>query len=124
MPVVRAATGVGTRPLSAIPFPDGARSRCGSASRRRCDQPTTPCSNAPSLAGCQAAELVPIAPPAAGDGAVVQDEREVRIAPDGETVAFSQIRRRADGDTAIVAVVGRLRQADDGTTYEVDDRGR
>jgi hypothetical protein len=117
-----AAAGSDAALLKPIPFPDGARVavRVGEQTPLRpADHAVLECT--PSLADCQAAELVPIAPPAAGDDAVVQDEREVRIAPDGETVAFSQIRRRADGDNAIVAVVGRLRRADDGTTYEVDD---
>ena len=95
----------------------GAGRRADAAATSR----TTPCSNAPLLADCQAAELVPIAPPAAGDGAVVQDEArgadragrgDRGVQPD-PAPGRRRHRHRRRGR--------RLRRADDGTTYEVDD---
>jgi hypothetical protein len=75
----------------------------------------------PSVADCRSASLVPLVPPAVRDGAVVQDQRELRISPDGRTVALSQVRRRPDGDNALVAVVGRLRRTDDARAYEITE---
>ena len=116
-----AATGSDAALLKAIPFADGERVavRVGEQSPLQpADHAVLECT--PSVADCESAELVPIVPPAADDPAVVQDQREVRISPDGETVGFTQVRRRPDGDNAFVAVVGRLRRADDGSAYEVD----
>jgi hypothetical protein len=108
--------------LKALPFPDGERLavRVGEQSPvQPADHGVLEC--APSVADCRTATLVPVAPPAAGNGAVVQDQRELRIAPDGETVGLSQVRRRPGGDNAIVAVVGRLHRRADGSAYEIDD---
>lgn len=73
----------------------------------------------PSVARCDDAELVPLVPPAAADPAVVQDQRELRLAPDGEHVGISQVRSSADGEAALVAIVARLRRT--ATAYELDD---
>jgi hypothetical protein len=106
--------------LKPLPFRDGTRVavRVGEQS------PLQPAGHAvlectPSTADCRSAALVPITVPAAGDASVVQGQRELRLSPDGQTVAFSQVRRRPGGDNAFVAVVGRLRRAGDGTAYEV-----
>jgi len=110
--------------LKPLPFPDGERVlvRVGEQSPiRPSDHGVLECT--PSVAECSIARLVPISPPAAGDSVVVQDERELRLAPDGETIGLSQVRRRSDGDAAIVSIVGRLRReggATDGR-YVVDD---
>ncbi len=109
--------------LKAIPFADGRRV----AVRVGEQTPLAPADHAvlectPSIRDCRTAELVPITPPAAGDANVVQDQREVRVAPDGETIALSQVRRRPDGENAFVTIVGQLRRpAADGATYEVAD---
>lgn len=73
----------------------------------------------PSVADCTDAELVPIEVPDTGDEAVVQPQREFRIAPDGETVGFTQVRKGADGAERFVSIVGMLRRAED--RYVVDD---
>jgi hypothetical protein len=106
--------------LKAIPFADGRRIlvRVGEQSPvRPADHGILECT--PSVAGCRSAELVPLAPPSADDPLVTQDQREVRVAPDGETVALSQVRRTADGEAGFVAIVGRLRRT--GDAYQVDD---
>lgn len=118
----RAADAEGGAPLlKAIPFPDGRRVavRVGEQSPvKAADHAVLECT--PSVADCRSARLVPLIPPAAGDPAVVQDQRELRIAPDGDTVAISQVRRRPDGDNALVAVVGQLARTRDGSAYEID----
>ena len=73
----------------------------------------------PSVADCADAELVPIEVPATGDDALVQPQREFRIAPDGETVGFTQVRTDAAGGERFTAIVGRLQRDDD--RYVVDD---
>jgi hypothetical protein len=73
----------------------------------------------PSVADCADAELVPIEAPATGDDAVVQPQREFRIAPDGQTVGFTQVRTDGDGAERFVSIVGTLRRLDD--RYVVDD---
>lgn len=106
--------------LKPLPFPDGQRIavRVGEQSPLQpADHAILECT--PSVADCRSATLVPLLPPAAGDDAVVQDQRELRIAPDGRTVALSQVRRRPDGDNALVAVVGHLQRTDDGSAYEI-----
>ena len=109
--------------LKPIPFADGRRIlvRVGEQSPlRAADHGVLEC--APSVDECTSAHLVPIVPPAADDPGVVQDQRELRVARDGETVGLSQVRRRADGDSALVAIVGRLqREGGDGpeARYEV-----
>jgi hypothetical protein len=62
----------------------------------------------PSVSNCSSATVVPIDPPAATDTNLVQDQRELRIAPDGVHVALSQIRRTASGQQTGVGIVGRL----------------
>ena len=121
-----AATGVDRAAplLKPLPFPDGVRVlvRIGEQS------PIRPSNHGvlecfPSVAECASARLVPIDPPAAGDPSVVQDERELRLAPDGQTIGLTQVRRRADGDSALVSIVGRLRRegGDADGRYVVDD---
>jgi hypothetical protein len=108
--------------LKALPFPDGERIavRVGEQSPvQPADHAVIECT--PSVADCRSASLVPLAPPAVGDDAVVQDQRELRIAPDGRTVGLSQVRRRPDGDNALVAVVGSLRRTDDARAYEITE---
>jgi hypothetical protein len=108
--------------LKPLPFPDGERIavRVGEQSPvQPADHAVIECT--PSVADCRSASLVPVVPPAAGDDAVVQDQRELRIAPDGRTVALSQVRRRPDGDNAFVAVVGRLRRTADARAYEITE---
>ncbi|MCB0970294.1 MAG: hypothetical protein KDA97_02070, partial [Acidimicrobiales bacterium] len=74
---------------------------------------------APSVADCATATLVPIEVPATDDEALRQPQREFRIAPDGETVGFTQVRADAEGAERFVAIVGHLRREDD--RYVVDD---
>jgi hypothetical protein len=74
---------------------------------------------APSVASCDRAELVPLVPPAATDPAVTQDQRELRLAPDGEHVGISQVRTSTTGENTLVAIVGKLRRT--ATTYELDE---
>jgi hypothetical protein len=73
---------------------------------------------APAVTRCERAVLVPLVIPAAGDAVVVQDQREVRVAPDGRHVGFTQVRLASDGEQAMVAVVARLRRT--ATAYELD----
>jgi hypothetical protein len=73
---------------------------------------------APSVAQCDHAELVRFVPPAAHDPAVVQDQRELRLAPDGQHAGLSQVRTSDSGEATLVALVGRLRRTP--TTYELD----
>jgi hypothetical protein len=73
----------------------------------------------PDVARCDEAELVPLVPPAATDPAVVQDQRELRLAPDGEHVGLSQVRKNTAGEATLMAIVARLRRT--ATTYELDD---
>jgi hypothetical protein len=62
----------------------------------------------PSVLRCDRAAVTPIAAPAAADPGVEQDQRELRIAPDGEHVALTQIRRTAHGRSQGIGIVGRL----------------
>lgn len=73
----------------------------------------------PSVSSCDAATLVPIEVPHADDAAVVQPQREFRIAPDGQTVGFTQVRTDAEGGERFTSIVGRLRRAED--RYVIDD---
>lgn len=73
----------------------------------------------PHVARCDEAELVPLVPPTATDPAVVQDQRELRLAPDGEHVGLSQVRKNTAGEATLVAIVARLRRT--AATYELDD---
>jgi len=74
---------------------------------------------APSVLRCDSVTVTPIAVPAATDPGVQQDQREMRVAPDGEHVAFTQVRRTAGGRSDGVGVVGRLVRGDSG--YAIDD---
>ncbi|MEZ5180326.1 MAG: hypothetical protein R2702_00350 [Acidimicrobiales bacterium] len=106
--------------LKSIPFPDGNRVlvRVGEQTPvTNSDHAVLECT--PSVADCASAELVPIEIPSADDPAVQQPQRELRLSPDGVTVAFSQVRTAADGATAFVASVGQLRRTDD--RYVIDD---
>lgn len=72
---------------------------------------------APSVAQCTSAALLPIEIPT--DDHVVQAQRELRAAPDGEHVGFTQVRRNTRGAETFVAVVARLVR--EGDHYLVDD---
>jgi hypothetical protein len=73
----------------------------------------------PSVAQCDQVELVPLVPPAATDPAVTQDQRELRLAPDGVHVGISQVRTSTSGEDTLVAIVATLRRTP--TSYELDD---
>lgn len=106
--------GVWTGPdlLKPIPFPDGRRVlvRIGNQSfDTPADHGVVECT--PSVLDCRRAAVVPIVPPAAGDGNVDQDQREFRLAPDGRHVALSQVRRTPAGRPNGVGIVGELVRA-------------
>jgi hypothetical protein len=106
--------------LKPIAFADGERVivRVGNQNPlRAADHAILECR--PSVARCDEAELVPLVPPAAGDASVVQDQRELRVAPDGEHVGITQVRTTAAGEGVPVAIVARLRRTAD--AYELDD---
>jgi hypothetical protein len=63
-------------------------------------------------------QIVPVLIPA-GTGTVIDAQREMRIAPDGQHVGFSQIRLDTGNYAGIVPVVGRLQRTDAG--YQVVD---
>lgn len=73
----------------------------------------------PSVGDCAEAELVPIAIPPPGGAVVRQDQRELRIAPDGEHVGFTQVRATATGGSAMTAAVATLARTEGG--YELRD---
>jgi hypothetical protein len=73
----------------------------------------------PSVANCSSAAVVPIEIPSGTDPNVVQTQRELRIAPDGRHLAFTQIRRTAGGRQTGIAVVGRLVRS--ASSYVVDN---
>lgn len=62
----------------------------------------------PSVRRCDSASVVPVAVPHGDERTVAQDQREMRIAPDGRTVAFTQVRRSPAGQSEGLGVVGRL----------------
>jgi VCBS repeat-containing protein len=64
------------------------------------------------------AQLVPVAIPA-GTGTPIDAQREMRIAPDGVHVGFSQIRLGANNYAGIVPIVGKLNRTD--TEYQITD---
>ncbi len=106
--------------LKPIPFRDGRRVllRIGvQTPASAADHGVLEC--APSVHDCREAEIVPIVPASADDENVVQDQREFRPAPDGEHVAYSQMRTSASGSLVLVGVVGRLVRQDD--RYEVEN---
>jgi hypothetical protein len=106
--------------MKPFPFPDGRRIlvRIGNQ---------TPFTNgvhgvlecAPSVLDCQMAALVPIEIPASGDANLVQPQREFRVGPDDEHVAFTQVRNDADGNPQFVSIVGLLDRLTD--RYEIRD---
>jgi hypothetical protein len=73
----------------------------------------------PSVADCSQATVIPINAPSATDPSVVQDQREFRIAPDGQHVALTQIRQTASGHQTGIGIVGRLVRTSN--SYEVSD---
>lgn len=110
----------GAELLKPYPFRDGRRVlvRIGRQT------PATPAHHGvlectPTVLSCDSATVTPISSPVTGDANVEQDQRELRIAPDGEHVAFTQVRRTAHGRSDGVGAVGRLvRRAD---RYEIQD---
>jgi hypothetical protein len=68
---------------------------------------------APSVADCRTATVVPIEVPSTADSAVVQDQREFRIAPDNHHVAFTQVRKSRNGRQMGVGIFGKLVRAGD-----------
>lgn len=114
------APDVGEPLLKPIPFADGRRVavRVGNQNPlRAADHAILECS--PSVARCDDAELVPLVPPAADDATVTQDQRELRLAPDGEHIGLSQVRTSRSGEATLIATVGRLRRT--ANAYEVGD---
>ena len=106
--------------LKAIAFPDDQRLlvRVGEQSPiRNGTHAVIECT--PSVTDCDEATFSPIDAPATEDAAVQQPQREFRLAPDGVTVGFSQVRTAEDGSTAFVAAVGSLRRS--GSRYVLDD---
>ena len=73
---------------------------------------------APSVLRCDSVAVTPVAVPASSEPGVQQDQREMRIAPDGEHVAFTQVRNTPGGRSDGVGVVGRLVRGDSGYTIE------
>jgi hypothetical protein len=103
-----------------IAFPDGKRVmlRVGTQSViAAADHAILECT--PSVIDCQSVALLPIAIPAADDPAIIQDQREFRIAPDSVHVGFTQARQDTRGTTGLVSIVGALQRFDD--HYEVAD---
>ncbi|MDX2168014.1 MAG: hypothetical protein SF182_13150 [Deltaproteobacteria bacterium] len=113
--------GPGDPPLNKpIAFPDGKRVmlRVGTQSVvAAADHAVLECT--PSVVDCQSAALLPIVIPAADDPAIIQDQREFRVAPDNLHVGFTQARRDTRGTTGLVSIVGVLQRFDH--HYEVAD---
>jgi poly(3-hydroxybutyrate) depolymerase len=106
--------------LKPIPFPDNRRVliRVGEQNlAHAADHAVLEC--VPDVDNCAAAELVPIVIPPPGDAVVSQDQRELRVAPDGEHLGFTQVRETASGDGGFVAAVARLVRAEH--EYELSD---
>jgi hypothetical protein len=106
--------------LKPIAFADGERVavRVGNQSPvAAADHAVLEC--APSVADCDRAELVPLVAPAATDPSVQQDQRELRLAPDGVHVGISQVRTSSGGEPVLIAIVARLRRT--ATSYQLDD---
>jgi hypothetical protein len=116
-PIASAPGPILTKP---IPFSDGTRVmvRVGNQTPvSAADHAVLEC--APSVLDCQTPTLVPIEPPSATDPNVTQDQRELRPAPDGEHVGFTQVREAVDGEPTAVAIAGRLVRGAD--RYVVED---
>lgn len=62
---------------------------------------------------------MPLHFPDSEEGTTFQKGREVRMAPDGEHIAFTQIRATPTGEPGYLANVGTLRRSED--SYEIDD---
>jgi hypothetical protein len=106
--------------LKPLPFPDGRRIvlRVGEQNPgRAADHAVLECR--PSVAECDDAELVPIVIPPDDPAILRQDQRELKIAPDGRHVGFTQVRATAAGGSLLTAVVGILER--EGATYQVRD---
>lgn len=73
----------------------------------------------PSVLDCQTATILPIQLPALGDASLVQPQREFRVSPDGEHVAFTQVRNDPVGGQQFISVVGTLARFAD--HYDVVD---
>jgi hypothetical protein len=73
----------------------------------------------PDVGRCTDARLVPVVIPPPGDATVIQDQRELKVAPDGEHVAFTQVLATAIGEQAMTAVVATLHRA--AGRYELRD---
>lgn len=73
----------------------------------------------PSVLDCQTAAILPIEIPALGDANLVQPQREFRVSPDGEHVAFTQMRNDTAGSQQFISIVGTLARFAD--HYEVLD---
>ncbi|MCX4844513.1 hypothetical protein [Streptomyces sp. NBC_00893] len=71
------------------------------------------------ISKCRDPEVVPLNFPEPGEGNVLQQGREVRIAPDGKHIAFTRIPTTRTGEPGYVANVGTLRRAEN--SYEIDD---
>ncbi|MFE7111486.1 hypothetical protein ACFU98_39315 [Streptomyces sp. NPDC057575] len=71
------------------------------------------------ISKCRDPKPVPLNFPDPGEGKVLQKGREVRIAPDGKHIAFTQIRATPTGEPGYLANVGTLRRS--GDSYEIDD---
>ena len=73
----------------------------------------------PSVLDCQAATILPIVIPALDDASLVQPQREFRVSPDGEHVAFTQMRNDGAGGQQFISIVGTLARSTD--HYDVID---
>jgi hypothetical protein len=113
--------GPGDPPLNKpIVFPDGKRVmlRVGTQSVvAAADHAVLECT--PSVVDCQTAAVLPIVVPFPDDPAVIQDQREFKIAPDNLHVGFTQVRRDTSGTSGLVGIVGVLERFAD--HYEVGD---
>lgn len=111
----------GDLPLSKpIVFPDGKRVmlRVGTQSVvAAADHAVLECS--PSVVDCQTAAVIPIVIPSPNDAAIIQDQREFRVAPDNLHIAFSQVRKDTTGTSGLIGIVGTLERFAD--HYEVGD---
>jgi hypothetical protein len=104
--------------LKPFPFPDGRRAlvRIGQQTVvRAARHAVVECT--PSLADCANAVIVPISVPGDAGVEVQQDQREMRIAPDGRHVGLTQILGGPDGEPTFAAIVGVLGRTDGG--YEI-----
>jgi hypothetical protein len=73
----------------------------------------------PDVRRCASAELVPITIPPPGAAAVIQDQREFRVAPDGRHVGFTQVLATPSGESVMTSVVATLART--AHSYELRD---